>query len=163
MCLHFSKYVPYIIGGEKGMVSLEKVTPENWRLGLKVNELQKRYVSDSANILARAWAYRNENSEAFVIYDDKEPIGMAMYYDIDEMGAYDFSQFFIDEKFQGKGYGFTAAKLVLEHMKKAGRFDKVVLCYIDGNDAAKNLYEKLGFHLTGDSDEDEIIMEMSFD
>ncbi|MBQ3796726.1 MAG: GNAT family N-acetyltransferase [Butyrivibrio sp.] len=50
-----------------------------------------------------------------------------------------FSQFFIDEKYQGKGYGFTAAKLVLEHMKKAGRFDKVVLCYIDGNDAAKNL------------------------
>lgn len=145
------------------MVRLEKVTPENWRLGLKVSELQKRYVSDSANILARAWAYRDENSEAFVIYDDKEPIGMAMYYDIDEMGAYDFSQFFIDEKYQGKGYGFTAAKLVLEHMKKAGRFDKVVLCYIDGNDAAKNLYEKLGFHLTGDSDEDEIIMEMSFD
>ena len=148
--------------GLKKMIRLENVTPENWRLGLKVSDAQKEYVSDSANILARAWAYRDENSEAFVIYDDEAPIGMVMYYDIEEMGAYDFSQFFIDEKYQGKGYGLAAAKLVLEHMKKAGRFDKVVLCYIDGNDAAKNLYEKLGFHLTGDSDEDEIIMEMSF-
>ena len=36
---------------------------------------------------------------------------------------------------------------------------KVILCYIDGNEAAKNMYEKLGFHLTGESDGNEIIME----
>ena len=44
-------------------------------------------------------------------------------------------------------------------MEADGRYDKVVLCYIDGNKAAKNLYEKLGFYLTGERDEDEIIME----
>ena len=32
------------------------------------------------------------------------------------------------------------------------------LCYIDGNDAARCMYEKLGFKLIGEADEDEIIM-----
>ena len=44
-------------------------------------------------------------------------------------------------------------------MKSDSKYDKVILCYIDGNEAAKNMYEKLGFTLTGDRDEDEIIME----
>ena len=39
-------------------------------------------------------------------------------------------------------------------------YDKAVLCYIEGNDAAKNLYESFGFVET-DRDEDEIIMEMN--
>ena len=45
-------------------------------------------------------------------------------------------------------------------MKNDGKYDKVVLCYIEGYDAARNLYEKLGFHHTGDADGDEIIMEL---
>ena len=37
---------------------------------------------------------------------------------------------------------------------------KVVLCYIEGNEAAKKLYEQFGFIET-DRDEDEIIMELA--
>lgn len=44
-------------------------------------------------------------------------------------------------------------------MESDGRYDKVILCYIDGNEAAKNMYEKLGFYLTGECDENEIMME----
>ena len=46
-------------------------------------------------------------------------------------------------------------------MKEDGKYNKVVLCYIEGNDAAKKLYEGFGFVET-DRDEDEIIMELSF-
>ena len=31
-----------------------------------------------------------------------------MYYDLDEMQAYNFSQFFIDQQYQGNGYGLEA-------------------------------------------------------
>ena len=34
----------------------------------------------------------------------------------------------------------------------------VVLCYIEGNEAAKQLYLKLGFYHTGEAEEDEIVM-----
>lgn len=141
------------------MIKLVTIDPDNWRLGLKVSETQKRYVSDSMKLLARAYAYRNSRSNAFVIYNDSNPVGMALYYDCDEVNAYDFSQLFIDERYQGNGFGIESAKQILELMKNDGKYDKVILCYIDGNEAAKNMYEKLGFHLTGECDGNEIIME----
>lgn len=143
------------------MIRLEAVTPDNWRLGLKVRDDQRNFVADSAGILARAYAYRESRSRAFVIYNDDVPVGMALYYDLDEEREYNFSQFFIDGRYQRKGFGFKAASMILQMMKDDGKFDKVVLCYIDGDDAAKNLYEKLGFHHTGEACEDEIIMEMN--
>ena len=141
------------------MIKLVTIDPGNWRLGLKVSETQKRFVAESAGILARAYAYRERRSNAYIIYNDDLPVGIALYYDCDELNAYDFSQFFIDERYQGNGFGMEAARQILEMMKSDGKYDKVTLCYIDGNEAAKNMYEKLGFRLTGECDEDEIIME----
>lgn len=146
------------VGGEL-MIHLVTITPDNWRLGLSVREDQYDYVSDSSGILARAYAYRDNRSQAFVIYDDNVPVGMAMYHDLDDWKAYDFSQFFIDHRYQRKGYGLKAAEMILEKMKADGKYDRVVLCYINGDEAAKNLYEKLGFNHTGQADDDEIIME----
>ena len=143
------------------MIHLEPVTPDNWRLGLRVREDQRRFVSDSAGILARAYAYRHSRSCALVIYDDDLPVGMAMYYDLDACRKYNFSQFFIDRRYQGRGYGFAAASMLLQRMRDDGKYDRVCLCYIDGDDAAKGLYEKLGFCPTGETDGDEIVMEMT--
>lgn len=141
------------------MIHFIDIDPGNWRLDLKVAESQKNYVANSAVMLARAYAYRDYNSRAFVICDDETPVGMGMYHDCPELDAYDLSQIFIDERYQGRGYGKAAAKLVLEAMKQEGKYGKVVLCYIAGNDAAKALYEAFGF-VEIDRDEDEIIMEL---
>ena len=141
------------------MVHLVDITPDNWRLKLQVSEAQKTYVAGSAVLLARAYAYREWRSRAFVICDDETPVGMGLYYDCPERNAYDFSQFFIDERYQGKGYGKAAAKAVLEAMKQDGKYDKTVLCYIEGDEAARRLYESIGF-VEIDRDEDEIIMEL---
>lgn len=141
------------------MIRLETVNPDNWRLRLKVSDAQESFVADSATMLARAYAYRESRSKAYVIYNDTLPVGMALYYDCAELNAYDLSQLFIDERYQGNGFGIEATKQILDKMKSDSKYDKVILCYIDGNEAAKNMYEKLGFTLTGNRDEDEIIME----
>lgn len=141
------------------MIKLVPVDPDNWRLDLKVSEEQKKFVSDSMKLLARAYAYRKSRSNAYVIYNNSIPVGMALYYDCDEINAYDLSQLFIDERYQGNRFGIEAAKQILEIMKSDGKYDKVILCYIDGNEAARNMYEKLGFHLTGECDGNEIVME----
>ncbi len=141
------------------MVVLKAVDENNWRLGLKVSQEQKRFVSDSAKILARAYAYREHRSRAYVVYNDAVPVGMVMYYDCEELCAYDFSQLFIDERYQGHGFGKAAARLILDEMRNDGKYKKVILCYIDGNKPAENMYKGLGFHHTGERDGDEIIME----
>ena len=142
------------------MIHLEKVTPDNWRIGLCVAEDQKGFVADRAVILARAWAYREYGSRAFIIYNDDTPVGMALYHDDpEEPNACVFDQFFIDHRWQGRGFGLEAARLLLGLMEEDGRFDRVYLCYIEGDIAAKNLYEKLGFYETGFVEEDEVEME----
>lgn len=141
------------------MIHLVDIDPDNWRLKLEVAESQKHYVANSAVMLARAYAYRNQRSRAFVIYDDETPVGMGLYYDLPDLECYDLSQIFIDERYQGRGYGRAATKLILDAMKQDGKFSKVDLCYIEGNDAAKTLYESFGF-VEIDRDEDEIIMEL---
>ena len=141
------------------MVRLEAVNEGNWRIPLRVAENQKAYVANSAVMLARAFAYRNIRSEAFVIFSDDTPVGMVMYYDCESLEAYDFSQLFIDERYQGRGYGRAAVQLILNRMQADGKYKKVCLCYKEGNEAARRLYESFGFCETG-RDEDEIIMEL---
>lgn len=142
------------------MIHLVDIDPGNWRLKLEVSESQKHYVANSTVMLARAYAYREHRSRAFIIYHDETPVGMGMYHDCPELDAYDLSQLFIDERYQRKGYGKAATKAVLDAMKKDEKYNKIILCYIEGNEAAKKLYESFGFRET-DRDEDEIIMELT--
>lgn len=141
------------------MVCLVEITPDNWRLELSVAESQKTWVANPVALLARAYAYRHQNSRAFLVYNDETPVGMGLYYDCPELDSYDFSQLFIDQRYQGRGYGRAAVKLVLDEMQKESRYDRVVLCYIEGNNAARRLYEQFGFVKT-DRDGNEIVMEM---
>ena len=141
------------------MVHLIDIDSGNWRVPLNVSKEQELYVANSTTILARAYAYRNSRSRAFLIHEDETPIGMVLYYDDESLDAYIFSEMFIDRKFQGKGYGRVATQLVLDDMKKDGKYNKVILCYIEGNDAAQKLYKSFGF-VEIDRDEDEIIMEL---
>lgn len=50
-------------------------------------------------------------------------------------------------------------QLVLDTLKQVGKYSKVDLCYIEGNIAAKKLYEQFGF-VKIDRDGNEIIMEL---
>ena len=145
---------------EQEMIHLKEMTPENWRIPLRVSPQQEKHVANSTTLLARAYAYRHLGSVAYVIYEDELPVGMALYYDCPQLNAYDFSQLFIDERYQGKGYGKKAAQLIIERMKQEGRFEKIVLCYVEGNEGARILFESLGFQHTGDVDGDEITMEL---
>lgn len=56
-------------------------------------------------------------SRAFVICDGETPVGIGLYYDCEELQAYDLSQLFIDARYQGRGYGKAATRLVLDAMR----------------------------------------------
>lgn len=140
------------------MVRLEPIGPDNWREELAVHEEQRHFVSGPDRILARAYAYREQRSQARLIVDGGTPVGMLLYYDWPEAEQYVFSQLLIDRSCQRRGFGLQAARLALDEMRADGRYSKVCLCYVEGDEPARMLYEKLGFRHTGEADGDEIIM-----
>lgn len=143
------------------MIRLESIGPDNWREELAVREDQRRFVSDPMRLLARAYAYRDLGGEARLILDGGAPVGMLLWYDWPEAGQYVFSQLLIDRRYQRRGFGIQAAGLALDEMRADGRYSKVCLCYIEGDEPARLLYEKLGFRPTGEADGDEILMELT--
>ena len=141
-------------------LTLVPIDGGNWRIPLSVRDDQKHYVSDPMRLLARTYAYRARNSVALHIALDGEPIGMLMYHDWAEDECYVLSQFFIDQRWQGQGYGYAAMQLVLDEFRREGRYHKVDLCYCEGNEPAMKLYEKCGFVHTGEVDDGEVSMRL---
>ena len=141
-------------------LTLVPIDAGNWRIPLSVREDQKHFVSEPMRVLARAYAYRDRNSVAMHIALDGEPIGMLMYHDWAEDECYVLSQFFIDRRWQGRGYGYAAMQLVLDVFRRDGRYNEVDLCCCEGDDAAMKLYEKCGFVPTGEVDEGEVMMRL---
>ena len=143
------------------MVRLASIGPDNWREELAVLEGQRRFVSDPNRLLARAYAYREQGAQAKLILNDGTPVGMLLYHDWPEAERYVFSQLLIDGRYQRRGFGLEATRLALEEMRADGRYAKVCLCYVEGDAPARLLYEKLGFTHTGETEEDEIVMELT--
>ena len=94
---------------EKTKIHFEESTPDNWRKinALEVKEEQKHFVASNVAILARAFAYRKDNSKVFAIYNNINPIGLIMQRDLkDENNLICIlDQFMIDKNYQGQGYG----------------------------------------------------------
>ena len=70
---------------------------------------------------------------------------------VDDNGntVYMLRRFMIDVRFQGKGYGTKALKLVLEEIQKKYGCDEVYLSTVPENEKAIHMYEKAGFISTG--------------
>ncbi len=139
------------------MIRLADVTEDNWLevASLSVKDSQKKYLAPAIGILARGYVYRNCNARVFVIENDGVIVGTALVREFnDEPLGYDLQQFMIDARYQGRGYGSAALELILDVLRKEGRFDHVEVCVKKENAEAIHLYEKDGFADSGYFDED---------
>ncbi|MBR3961970.1 MAG: GNAT family N-acetyltransferase [Oscillospiraceae bacterium] len=138
------------------MISLVKIDESNIVKAkkLEVFENQKSFLDSAEGIVKRAEIYKNLNSHLFGIANNETLIGLALVKDFEEEPfAYDLQQFMIDKNFQGRGYGIEALKLILEYLKKEGRFESVEICVKKEDFPAIKLYEKVGFKNSGYIDE----------
>ena len=139
------------------MIKLTEITEENWleAAGLTVNDNQKNFVAPATGILARGYVYRNCNARIYVIENDGIIVGLSLVREFtDEPLGYDLQQFLIDRRCQGKGYGSEALGLILDELRKEGRYDQVEVCVKKEDRIAIHLYEKYGFVDSGYIDED---------
>ena len=139
------------------MIRLTNVTEDNWQkvAALAVREDQKSFLAPAIGIIARGYVYRDCNARVYAIENDGTVVGVALVKEFsDEPLGYDLQQFMIDERYQGRGYGSAALGLILDELRREGRYDHVELCVKKADTAAIKLYEKHGFEDSGYVDED---------
>ena len=155
------------------MIRLEEVNGKNvWEiLKLRVSDGQEDYVARNDISIIEAYIAITHHGHAFPfgIYDGNTPVGFCMIgFGTDEdwedapaiaKENYNLWRFMIDKRYQGKGYGKAAMKLVLDYISSepCGRAEYCWLSYEPENTAAKTLYASFGFRETGEFDGDEAI------
>ena len=141
------------------MLKLIEVNEENWLefRKLSVHETQKGFLDSPLGILARGYVYRHDRARVVGIAKDDTVIGVALVRDLDdEPACYDLQQFMIDARFQGKGCGTAALRMLLAELEKERKYDCVEVCVKKNDAAALRVYEKVGFVETSVVDEDGI-------
>ena len=167
--------MPAAAGGQETetMVRLEEINGKNVReiLKLKVGEDQKSFVAPNDISLIEAYIAVSHHGKAFPfgIYDGDIPVGFCMIgFGADDdwedapavaENSYNLWRLMIDERYQGKGYGKAAMKLIMDYVRSGpcGPAEYCWLSYEPENVRAKALYAAFGFRETGGFDGGEAI------
>lgn len=138
------------------MIRLISVTEDNWLeiASLAVKEHQRNYVAPAIGILARGYVYRGCNARVWAFEKDGVIVGTALVREFtDEPQGYDLQQFMVDQRYQKKGYGSEALRLILDELRKENHYGHVELCVKKDDTEAIRLYQKIGFADSGYVDE----------
>ena len=139
------------------MIRLFEIDEENWTAvrSLSVREDQRGFLDSAEGILARGYVYRNDRARVIGIAAGDTAVGVVLVKDLDEEPAcYDLQQFLIDARYQGRGFGTEALRLILSELKAERKYDCVEVCVKRDDAAALHVYEKAGFSDTGYVDPD---------
>jgi diamine N-acetyltransferase len=139
-------------------VELREVTPANWQeaLRLTVSPDQQRFIAEYAPIvaIALAKAYLRLGGATWTpygIYADASMVGFVAL--ADESGAPDqywIFHFFIDQRYQGRGYGRAALQRFIELVKcEHPTCELLQLVVHPENHRAQRLYTAAGFRPSG--------------
>lgn len=141
-------------------VSLKEITRENYLdiLKLKVGGKQTKFVATNAVSIAQA----HFHPEAWYrgIYAEQTAVGFAMLEVNTKKPEYYLWRFMIDEKHQGKGYGYKAMELLTEHVRTLPNATEFILSYVPAEGSPREFYQKLGFEDTGEVEDGENIMKL---
>ena len=135
-------------------ITLRELSRENWReaLELSFRPEQQRFVADYAPIamVGLAKAYVRPLGLVWIpyaIYAGYEMIGFAeLAFEPDSTDQYWMYHFFIDQRYQGKGYGKLALTAFIEQVQQRFPECRVIsLTVHPENAAAQRLYAGAGF------------------
>ena len=138
-------------------VELREVTAETVReiCRLEVAPGQDRFVAPNAVSIAEAYFHSTAWFRA--IYADDEPVGFLMLDDDDTKPLYTLWRLMIANGFQGRGYGKRAVELLIDYVRTRPGATALMTSWVPGDDGPAEFYRKLGFELTGEMDEGEVV------
>ncbi|MGZ8707873.1 MAG: GNAT family N-acetyltransferase [Gaiellaceae bacterium] len=138
------------------MVSFRPVNESNREAveGLEVSPDQQRFVSNAADSIREAAAEPGGRALYWAIYADETPVGFVMISD-DVAPGPDYIphylwKLFIDERYQGQGFGTAALDLVVEYFRVRPGVEVLSTSAGQGNGSPIGFYERYGFEQTGE-------------
>jgi diamine N-acetyltransferase len=140
-------------------VSLREVTRLNLFaiLDLKVAPGQEKFVASNAVSIAQAHFYP-EKAWFRAIYADEAPVGFMMLSDDGSKPEYFLLRLMIDSHYQKFGFAKKAMELLFDYIRTRPGAKEVLVSCVPGEGSPQGFYEKLGFVLTGEMEEDEVVM-----
>ncbi len=137
---------------------LRPVTQDNWQeaLKLRVHPAQLRFVAEyepiAAIALAKAYIHLGGATwTPFAVYQDASMVGffeLARWTDAPDQ-CWIF-HFFIDQRYQGRGYGKAALACLIDLVRREHEAPNALLLVVHPeNKPAQQLYSAAGFRLTG--------------
>ncbi len=139
-------------------VTLRDITQEDWRdaLRLTVHPDQQRFISEYTPIVALALAKAyvrlgGATWSPYVIYAGSTMVGfVALAFEPDTSDQYWVFHFFIDQRYQGRGYGKVALQHFIERVKQDHPHCQTLQLVVHPeNHRAQRLYTSEGFRPTG--------------
>ena len=149
---------------------LREVTHENWHetLKLAVHPEQQYFVADyvpiAAIVLAKAYIRPGGLVwTPYAFYTETIMVGFAaLAYEPGSIENYWLRHFFIDQHYQGKGYGKQALRLFLEYVKDHhAQCQALQLTVHPENYNAQRLYTGIGFQPTGAEIDEEPVYKLT--
>ncbi|MDR1629178.1 MAG: GNAT family N-acetyltransferase [Oscillospiraceae bacterium] len=135
-------------------VALKPITIENFNDAMALERKNTRFVGSAADVLAEGYVFR-EDSAVYGIYAAETIVGLVLLLEEPRRGYYEFTNLFIADTVQHRGFGTAAVRAVLEKYKKERKADTVKLQVHKLNKYAIRSYEACGFTITGQSKWDE--------
>ncbi|WP_079508577.1 GNAT family N-acetyltransferase [Mesobacillus jeotgali] len=129
------------------MLTLQPITKDNWEeaIRLKVKENQKNFIS--SNLYSIAEVQFLEQFRVIGIYADNQMVAFAMYGIDPDDNNYWIYRLMIDAAQQGKGFGASAVKLVIEEIRRTNtnEIPVIMIGYNRENEGAREVYKRAGF------------------
>ncbi|QJD83254.1 GNAT family N-acetyltransferase [Cohnella herbarum] len=145
------------------MITIRAINKSNWEecIQLKPSQDQESYIVSNLYSIAEAQFLSGFITKA--IYFEENLVGFSMYGLDSDDGNYWIYRFMIDGRFQGRGYGEQAMKLIINDIQtKEDRTDVILLGYKSDNASARKLYSKVGFEEQGMAPWGEVLAKYSF-
>jgi diamine N-acetyltransferase len=141
-------------------VTLREITEDTVRTicDLSVTEHQTRFVAPNAVSIAQA--YFNKYAWFRAVYADEEPVGFIMLYDNTEKPEYYLWRMMTDARYQGMGFGRRAMELLIEYVRTRPDATELMTSCVPGDGGPQGFYEKLGFELTGEKEDEEVVLKL---
>lgn len=136
-------------------IHLSELNEDNWleAANLAVSE-QQRNIFPIPNIYWFGISRYEEHTTLYAIMFDKTMVGLiGLGYDEDGISGF-INPIMIDEKYQGNHYAEQAMAIAIEVLKNDYNVTKVNLGHRKTNTAAGKLYEKLGFEIIREDEQD---------